>query len=58
VQVAICGCGTVGQMEDDIRAVQNFRKMTPGECAAVRKRAVSGAGVHTGTTLEYRKKKA
>ena len=58
VQVAICGCGTVGQMEDNIRAVTNFRKMTAEECAAVRKRAISGAGVYTGTTLEYWKKKA
>ena len=30
----------------------------PEECAAVRKRAVSGAGVYTGNTLEYWKKKA
>jgi len=52
VEVAVCGCGTVGQMEDNIRAVQSFRKMTPEECAAVRKRAVSGAGIYTGTTLE------
>jgi aryl-alcohol dehydrogenase-like predicted oxidoreductase len=58
VPVAICGCGTVGQMEDNIRAVQNFRKMTPEECAAVRKRAITGAGVYTGTALEYWKKKA
>ena len=58
VQVAICGCGTVGQMEDNSRAVQGFRKMTPEESAAVRKRAVSGAGVYTGNTLEYWKKKA
>ena len=56
--MAICGCGTVGQMEDNIRAVRNFRKMTPEECAAVRKRAVSGQGVYTGPTLEYWKKKA
>jgi len=48
VQVAICGCGTVGQMEDNIRAAQNFRKMTPEECAVVRKRAISGPGVYTG----------
>jgi hypothetical protein len=27
--IAFCGCGTVGQMADNIRAVQNFRKMTP-----------------------------
>jgi len=57
VQVAICGCGTVGQMEDNIRAVTNFRKMTAEECVAVRKRAISGQGVYTGTTLEYWKKK-
>lgn len=57
VQVAICGCGTIGQMADNIRAVQDFRAMTPGESADVRKRAVVGAGVHTGTMLEYWKKK-
>ena len=53
VQVAICGCGTVGQMADNIRAVQSFRKMTPEESAEVRKRAIVGAGVFTGTALEY-----
>ena len=58
VQVAICGCGTVGQMADNIRAVQNFRKMTPEESADVRKRAIVGAGVYTGTMLEYWKKRA
>jgi predicted aldo/keto reductase-like oxidoreductase len=54
--IAICGCGTVGQMADNIRAVQNFEKMTPEECAEVRKRAIVGAGVYTGTMLEYWKK--
>ncbi len=58
VHVAICGAGTQGQMEDNIRAVQNLRKMTPEEVADVRKRAVVGAGVHTGPTMEYWKKKA
>jgi len=56
--IAICGCGTVGQMADNIRAVQDFRKMTPEESADVRKRAVVGAGVYTGSTLEYWKKRA
>lgn len=56
--IAICGCGTAGQMADNIRAVQNFRKMTPEESAEVRKRAVVGAGVYTGMMLEYWKKKA
>ena len=58
VAVAICGCGTVGQMADNIRAVQNLRKMTPEESAEVRKRAIVGAGVYTGPTLEYWKKRA
>jgi predicted aldo/keto reductase-like oxidoreductase len=58
VQVAICGCGTVGQMADNIRALQNFRKMTSEESVEVRKRAIVGAGVYTGTMLEYWKKKA
>ncbi len=56
--IAICGCGTVGQMVDDIRAVQDFRKMTLEESAEVRKRAIVGGGVYTGTILEYWKKRA
>jgi predicted aldo/keto reductase-like oxidoreductase len=56
VHVAICGAGTQGQMEDNIRTVQNFKKMTPEEIADVRKRAIAGAGVYTGPTLEYWKK--
>jgi predicted aldo/keto reductase-like oxidoreductase len=57
VHVAICGAGTQGQMEDNIRVVQDLRKMTPEEMVDVRKRAVVGAGVHTGPTMEYWKKK-
>lgn len=57
VHVAICGAGTQGQMEDNIRAVQNFKKMTAEEIADVRKRAGVGAGVYTGPTMEYWKKK-
>jgi hypothetical protein len=37
-------------MPDTISAVQDFRKVTPGESAEVRKRAIVGAGVYTGTT--------
>lgn len=58
VHVAICGAGTEGQMGDNIRTVQNFKKMTPEEIADIRKRAMVGAGVYTGPTLEYWKKKA
>lgn len=58
VHVAICGAGTQGQMEDNIRAVQNFKKMTAEEIADVRKRAVVGSGVYSGPTMEYWKRKA
>jgi predicted aldo/keto reductase-like oxidoreductase len=56
VHVAICGAGTQGQMEDNIRTVQNLKPMTAEEIAGTRKRAIAGAGVYTGTTLEYWKK--
>ncbi|MDE3186789.1 MAG: aldo/keto reductase [Acidobacteriota bacterium] len=58
VHVAICGAATQGQMEDNIRAVQGLRKMTAEEMADVRKRAIAGAGVYTGPTMEYWKKRA
>jgi aryl-alcohol dehydrogenase-like predicted oxidoreductase len=58
VHVAVCGAGTQGQMEDNIRAVQRFGKMTPEAIADVRKRAVAGAGVYTGPTMEYWKRNA
>ena len=57
VHVAICGAGTLGQMEDNLRTVQNFKRMTAEEMADVRKRAIAGAGVYAGSTLEYWKKK-
>jgi uncharacterized protein len=57
VHVAICGAGTQGQMEDNIRVAQSFKKLTDDEMADVRKRAVVGQGVYTGTTMEYWKKK-
>src|SRR5262249_2027371 len=55
--VAICGAGTAGQMEDNIRAVQNFKPLSAEQIADVRKRAVVGQGVYTGPTMEYWKKK-
>lgn len=56
VHVAICGAGTQGQMEDNIRTAQSFKPMTGEEIAATQKKAVTGAGVFTGPTLEYWKK--
>jgi hypothetical protein len=56
--VAVCGAGTLGQMADNIRVAQNLRKMTPEEMVDVRRRAVVGAGVYTGPTMEYWKKSA
>jgi aryl-alcohol dehydrogenase-like predicted oxidoreductase len=56
VHVAICGAGTQGQMEDNVRTVQSFKPLTPAELADVRSRAVVGQGVYTGPTMEYWKK--
>jgi predicted aldo/keto reductase-like oxidoreductase len=58
MHVAICGAGTQGQMEDNIRTVRSFKKMTPEEMEDVRQRALAGAGVQTGPGLEYWKKQA
>jgi aryl-alcohol dehydrogenase-like predicted oxidoreductase len=57
VHVAICGAGTQGQMEDNIRTVQSMKKLSAEEIADMRKRAVVGQGVYTGPTMEYWKKK-
>lgn len=57
IHVAICGAGTQGQMEDNIRTVQNFQPYTTEEMAALRKKAIIGQGVYTGPTLEYWKRK-
>ena len=57
VHVAICGAGSQGQMEDNIRTVQSMKKLTAEEIADIRKRAIIGQGVYTGPTLEYWKKK-
>ena len=56
VDLAICGAGTQGQMEDNIRTVRKFRAVSSEELADVRKRAVAGPGC-TGPTLEYWKRK-
>jgi aryl-alcohol dehydrogenase-like predicted oxidoreductase len=56
VHVAICGAGTQGQMEDNIRTAQSFKRMTVEEIAATQNKAVTGSGVYTGPTLEYWKK--
>src|SRR5437763_571519 len=53
VDVAICGAGTTGQMEDNVRVAQSFKPFSQEELADVRKRAIVGQGVYTGTTMEY-----
>jgi predicted aldo/keto reductase-like oxidoreductase len=58
IHVAVCGAGTQGQMEDNIRTVQSFKPLSAAEMADMRKRAIVGQGVYTGTTMEYWKKKA
>jgi uncharacterized protein len=56
VHAAICGAGTQGQMEDNIRAAQSFKPLSPEALADIRKRAIVGQGVYTGTGMEYWKK--
>jgi aryl-alcohol dehydrogenase-like predicted oxidoreductase len=56
VHAAICGAGTQGQMEDNIRAAQSFKPLTADTLADIRKRAVVGQGVYTGTGMEYWKR--
>jgi predicted aldo/keto reductase-like oxidoreductase len=56
VHVAVCGAGTQGQMADNIRTAQSMKKFTAEEIADVRRRAIIGQGVYTGTTMEYWKK--
>ena len=58
VHVAICGCGTQGQMEDNIRTAQAFKPFTPEEIDDVRNRAIIGQGVYSGHAMEYWKRKA
>ena len=56
IHVAVCGAGTTGQMEDNIRVAQSFKPFAQAELADVRKRAIVGQGVYTGPTMEYWKK--
>ena len=56
VHVAICGAGTPGQMEDNIRTAQSFKPLAATDLADVRHRAVIGQGVYTGPGMEYWKK--
>jgi uncharacterized protein len=58
VHVAVCGAGTQGQMEDNIRVAQSFKPLSAEVLADVRKRAIMGQGVYTGPTMEYWKKPA
>jgi uncharacterized protein len=58
VHVAICGAGTQGQMEDNIRAAQSFKPLSETDLTAIRQRAIVGQGVYTGVTMEYWKRPA
>lgn len=52
----ICGAGTRGQMEDNIRTAQAFKPIDEAETKALRTLAVSGRGVLQGSEMEYWKK--
>jgi predicted aldo/keto reductase-like oxidoreductase len=56
VHGAVCGCGSRGQMEDNIRVAQEFQPLSASELAGIRKKAISGRGVLSGNEMEYWKK--
>lgn len=56
IHVAVCGCGTQGQMEDNIRTVQSFKTLSADEMADMRQRAIVGQGVYAGSKMEYWKR--
>ncbi len=53
---AVCGCGSRGQMEDNIRVAQEFKPLETAEVSEIRKKAISGKGVLKGNEMEYWKK--
>lgn len=53
---AIAGCGTQGQMEDNIRTAQSFQPLSADEVRELKNKAVSGRGVLQGNEMEYWKK--
>jgi predicted aldo/keto reductase-like oxidoreductase len=52
----VVGCGTRGQVEDNIRTAQTFQPLRNEETEALRSKAVRGLGVLRGPALEYWKK--
>jgi predicted aldo/keto reductase-like oxidoreductase len=55
--VAVLGCSTLGQLEDDVRIAQNFKPLTNEQMDALRARAVEKhREVSNGPALEYWKK--
>ena len=53
---AVCGAGSRGQMEDNIRTAQGFQPLSAKEVEQLRKKAISGRGVLQGHEMEYWKK--
>jgi len=58
IHVAVCGCGTEGQMEDNIRTAQSFKPLTAEQMEDLRRRAIIGQGVYKGPAMEYWKRPA
>ncbi len=50
------GCSTQGQLEEDVRIAQDFKKLNDTEMARLRRQASKGAGTLVGSKLEYWKK--
>lgn len=50
------GCSTIGQLEEDVRIAQDFKKLDDTEMARLRRQASQATGALTGSALEYWKK--
>ncbi len=58
VHCTAVGCSTSGQLDDDLRIAQQFKKLSDGQMDELRNRAVTaGPGGVKGPELEYWKKK-
>lgn len=56
VHCAAVGCSTTGQLDEDVRIVQDFSPLSESDMGTMRRKAVEGTGVLSGPALEYWKR--
>jgi predicted aldo/keto reductase-like oxidoreductase len=58
IHTAVVGCSTDGQLDDDVRAAQSFKPLTPAQMDELRAVAKDARGAVVGRGMEYWKKQA